>query len=77
MFLRSGTCSGSSKPNVGHAPLLTEPEAVRHYTRLSRQNYAIDLGVDLRGESYGLLIDQIGEVLRALDEEPPPVSGSR
>ncbi|MHA7819992.1 MAG: aminomethyl-transferring glycine dehydrogenase subunit GcvPB [Erythrobacter sp.] len=23
---------------------LTEPEAVRHYTRLSRQNYAIDLG---------------------------------
>jgi glycine dehydrogenase subunit 2 len=24
---------------------LTEPEAVRHYTRLSRQNYAIDLGV--------------------------------
>ena len=25
-------------------PGLTEPEAVRHYTRLSRQNYAIDLG---------------------------------
>ena len=25
-------------------PSLTEPEAVRHYTRLSRQNYAIDLG---------------------------------
>ena len=25
-------------------PALTEPEAVRHYTRLSRQNYAIDLG---------------------------------
>src|SRR3954454_14498150 len=24
---------------------LTEPETVRHYTRLSRQNYAIDLGV--------------------------------
>src|SRR4051812_10921805 len=24
---------------------LTEPEAVRHYTRLSRQNYAIDLGL--------------------------------
>jgi glycine dehydrogenase subunit 2 len=24
---------------------LSEPEAVRHYTRLSRQNYAIDLGV--------------------------------
>ncbi|MBU6268198.1 MAG: aminomethyl-transferring glycine dehydrogenase subunit GcvPB [Sphingomonadales bacterium] len=30
----------------GIAPLpgLTEPETVRHYTRLSRQNYAIDLG---------------------------------
>ena len=26
-------------------PGLTEPEAVRHYTRLSRQNYAIDLGL--------------------------------
>ena len=25
-------------------PGLTEPETVRHYTRLSRQNYAIDLG---------------------------------
>ncbi|QIK77707.1 glycine dehydrogenase subunit 2 [Sphingomonas piscis] len=24
---------------------MTEPEAVRHYTRLSRQNYAIDLGL--------------------------------
>ncbi len=26
-------------------PGLSEPEAVRHYTRLSRQNYAIDLGL--------------------------------
>lgn len=26
-------------------PGLSEPEVVRHYTRLSRQNYAIDLGV--------------------------------
>jgi len=26
-------------------PGLTEPEAVRHYMRLSRQNYAIDLGI--------------------------------
>ena len=26
-------------------PGLSEPEAVRHYTRLSRQNYGIDLGV--------------------------------
>jgi glycine dehydrogenase subunit 2 len=26
-------------------PGLSEPEAVRHYTRLSRQNYAIDLGI--------------------------------
>jgi purine-binding chemotaxis protein CheW len=32
------------------------------------------VGVDLRGESYGLLIDQIGEVLRLADsscEENP------
>ena len=26
-------------------PGLSEPEAMRHYTRLSRQNYAIDLGL--------------------------------
>ncbi len=32
-----------SKP-IG-LPGLAEPEAVRHYTRLSRQNYAIDLGL--------------------------------
>ncbi len=30
--------------NIG-LPGLSEPEAVRHYTRLSRQNYGIDLGV--------------------------------
>jgi glycine dehydrogenase subunit 2 len=28
-----------------HLPGLSEPETVRHYTRLSRQNYAIDLGL--------------------------------
>jgi glycine dehydrogenase subunit 2 len=28
-----------------NVPGLSEPEAVRHYTRLSRQNYAIDLGL--------------------------------
>ena len=34
------------------------------------------VGVDLRGESYGLLIDQIGEVLRLADEgrEENPVN---
>src|SRR6476660_8536126 len=34
------------------------------------------VGVDLRGESYGLLIDQIGEVLRLLDDsrEENPVN---
>ena len=26
-------------------PGLSEPETIRHYTRLSRQNYAIDLGL--------------------------------
>ena len=30
---------------VPNLPCLSEPETVRHYTRLSRQNYAIDLGV--------------------------------
>ncbi len=32
------------RPAPPALPGLTEPEVVRHYTRLSRQNYAIDLG---------------------------------
>ena len=32
------------KDQIG-LPGLSEPETVRHYTRLSRQNYAIDLGL--------------------------------
>jgi glycine dehydrogenase subunit 2 len=43
----------AGKPRLGNLertatiglPGLAEPETVRHYTRLSRQNYAIDLGV--------------------------------
>jgi len=37
---------------------------------------AMAVGVDLRGESYGLLIDQIGEVLRLPDDgrEENPVN---
>src|ERR1044071_314124 len=37
---------------------------------------AMAVGVDLRGESYGLLIDQIGEVLRLADDskEENPVN---
>jgi len=56
---RPGTCGvdidepeGEVLPALGRflraappaLPGLTEPETVRHYTRLSRQNYAIDLG---------------------------------
>jgi glycine dehydrogenase subunit 2 len=32
------------RKDIAALPGLSEPEAVRHYTRLSRQNYAIDLG---------------------------------
>ncbi|UAK26404.1 aminomethyl-transferring glycine dehydrogenase subunit GcvPB [Sphingomonas nostoxanthinifaciens] len=35
---------GLARTSIG-LPGLSEPEAVRHYTRLSRQNYAIDLGL--------------------------------
>ncbi|WP_028170073.1 chemotaxis protein CheW, partial [Bradyrhizobium japonicum] len=37
---------------------------------------AMAVGVDLRGESYGLLIDQIGEVLRLAEDgkEENPVN---
>jgi glycine dehydrogenase subunit 2 len=56
---QTGTCGvdfedipGEVMPELGRflrrsppdLPGLTEPETVRHYTRLSRQNYAIDLG---------------------------------
>ncbi len=37
--------SGLARNKPIGLPGLSEPEAVRHYTRLSRQNYAIDLGL--------------------------------
>lgn len=37
-----GPLARAERPNL---PGLSEPETVRHYTRLSRQNYAIDLGL--------------------------------
>jgi glycine dehydrogenase subunit 2 len=36
---------GLSRTEAIGLPGLSEPETVRHYTRLSRQNYAIDLGL--------------------------------
>ena len=36
---------GMARRSAIALPGLSEPEAVRHYTRLSRQNYAIDLGL--------------------------------
>ncbi len=39
-----GTLSRHLRKDAAALPGLTEPETVRHYTRLSRQNYAIDLG---------------------------------
>jgi len=38
------TLSRFLRKSAAPLPGLTEPETVRHYTRLSRQNYAIDLG---------------------------------
>ena len=37
--------AGLERNRVMGIPGLSEPETVRHYTRLSRQNYAIDLGL--------------------------------
>ena len=37
-----GPMARAERPDL---PGLSEPETVRHYTRLSRQNYAIDLGL--------------------------------
>ncbi|MEB3415428.1 aminomethyl-transferring glycine dehydrogenase subunit GcvPB [Alteriqipengyuania sp. WL0013] len=39
-----GSLSGHLRAEKPALPGLSEPETVRHYTRLSRQNYAIDLG---------------------------------
>jgi glycine dehydrogenase subunit 2 len=42
---RSMKIGGLERTRPIGLPGLSEPEAVRHYTRLSRQNYAIDLGL--------------------------------
>ena len=41
----SSRLGGLERSRAIGLPGLSEPEAVRHYTRLSRQNYAIDLGL--------------------------------
>ncbi|HEY6662895.1 MAG TPA: aminomethyl-transferring glycine dehydrogenase subunit GcvPB [Sphingomicrobium sp.] len=42
---RGGFLAGLERTRPIGLPGLSEPEMVRHYTRLSRQNYAIDLGL--------------------------------
>jgi glycine dehydrogenase subunit 2 len=42
---RSERLSGLERGRPIGLPGLSEPQAIRHYTRLSRQNYAIDLGL--------------------------------
>ena len=42
---RGGFLGGLTRTEPINLPGLSEPETVRHYTRLSRQNYAIDLGL--------------------------------
>jgi glycine dehydrogenase subunit 2 len=42
---RAARVAGLERNREIGLPGLSEPEAVRHYTRLSRQNYAIDLGL--------------------------------
>ena len=44
MESRTGRLGGLERGGLD-LPGLSEPETVRHYTRLSRQNYAIDLGL--------------------------------
>ena len=43
--LQGHSLAGLERTRSIGLPGLSEPEAVRHYTRLSRQNYAIDLGL--------------------------------
>jgi glycine dehydrogenase subunit 2 len=44
-FADTNRLGGMERHEAIGLPGLSEPEAVRHYTRLSRQNYAIDLGL--------------------------------
>jgi len=45
LLQRSTRLGGLERNRSIGLPGLSEPEAMRHYTRLSRQNYAIDLGL--------------------------------
>src|SRR5439155_21389142 len=47
----SSRVAGLERHRAIGLPGLSEPETVRHYTRLSRQNYAIDLGLFPLGSS--------------------------
>ena len=42
---KSNRLGGVNRKQATQLPGLSEPEAVRHYVRLSQQNYAIDLGL--------------------------------
>lgn len=42
---RSNRLGGVTRSQAVHLPGLSEPQAVRHYMRLSQRNYAIDLGL--------------------------------
>jgi glycine dehydrogenase subunit 2 len=44
-LVREGKLANLERTREIGLPGLSEPETVRHYTRLSRQNYAIDLGL--------------------------------
>ena len=45
LSLNGNRLNGLTRSSPINLPGLSEPETVRHYTRLSRQNYGIDLGV--------------------------------
>ncbi len=70
MFRKSiqRSCSGASeRKDLGNMPEVSEIEIIRHFTRLSTWNYAIDLGMYPLGSCTMKYNPRVNEVVSRLD----------
>ena len=64
----------SAREDLGHMPEVSEMEIIRHFTRLSTWNYAIDLGMYPLGSctmKYNARVNEVVARLRGLAEAHP------
>ena len=64
----------SAREDLGHMPEVSEMEIIRHFTRLSSWNYAIDLGMYPLGSctmKYNARVNEVVARLRGLAEAHP------